>query len=255
MKLPIHLYTLALDAIRFLPRQLEIFEKLQRPWVWHIISGVADNVLDTNWCAKITPRLSRDGTDEWLTSKLRHPNIRVYRRQLWPGKNAMVNAALSQINEPCCLMQVDADEFWTAEQLEKICELFETGEYDRMRFFCRYWLGGGIIATGENVWSNQPGEWSRAWIFKPGQMSKSHEPPVLSGCGSRELTRDQTRELGLVFEHEAYKYIEQLEFKQSYYKYTGAVDGWKRLQAHTQFPTKLKPFFHWVDDAVKADKL
>ena len=39
------------------------------------------------------------------------------------------------------------------------------------------------------------------------------------------------------------------------HKYAGAVEGWKRLQAHTQFPTKLKPFLPWVDDKATVDIL
>lgn len=254
-KLPLHIFTLALDSIRFLPRQLETFEKLGRDWRWHIIEGVADNVLDTSWVAKIPPRLSRDGTSEWLNSKLKHPNISIHRRQLWNGKNAMVNAALKTITDQCVLMQVDSDEFWTAEQLENICQIYESGEVDRMRFFCRYFVGDNIVVTTENLFANRVGEWSRSWLFKVGMMSKKHEPPIISGGGTRELTREQTRDLGLVFQHEAYKYEEQLIFKESYYSYNGALEGWKRLQQNKIWPCKLKPFFHWVEDSVMVDKI
>lgn len=255
MSLPVSIYTLALDAIRFLPRQLEIFEKLNRRWNWHIVSGVADNVLDTGWCAKIPPRLSRDGTDEFLNAHMKHPNITIQRRQLWPGKTAMVNAALSKIKEPCVLMEIDADEMWRPEQIEKICQLFETGKYDKMSFFCRYFVGENLIVTSENGWGNRPGEWLRGWMFKPGMIQARHEPPVLSGCGHRELSRMETRKLGLVFDHEAYKYEESLIFKEQYYRYKGAVDAWKRLQVHNNFPCRLNTFFAWVDRTVIVDRI
>lgn len=253
-KLPIFMFTLALDAARFLPRQLEIFEALQIPWHWVIVSGTADSVADTSWVAKIPPRLSIDGTDLWLNQHLDHPNITILRRQLWPGKNSMVNAAISRIKEPCVVMQIDSDEMWTPEQLEAICELYETGKYDRMRYFCRYWVGPGIHVTTENLFANRPGEWSRSWLWTPKMVSQKHEPPVMEGVGKRELSREQTREVGLVFEHEAYCYEEQVAFKEKYYKYPGLVEGWKRLQKHTQFPTALKPFMPFVEPGVIVDK-
>ena len=255
MKLPLSIFTLALDTMRFLPRQLAVFEQLQRPWHWFIVSGVADNVGCTAWCAKLQPRLSRDGTDNWLNQHMGHPNITILRRQLWPGKNAMVNAALSLIKEPCAVQQIDADEFYTPAQLDKICQLYETGNWDRMRFFCRYYVGENLVVTSENGFGNKPGEWSRSWLWREGMSSVRHEPPVMQGCGTREISRDETRRLGLVFEHEAYKYIETMRFREQYYKYAGAVEGWKRLQAHTQFPTKLKPFLPWVDDKATVDIL
>lgn len=255
MSLNLAIYTLALDAMRFLPRQLEIFEKLNRRWNWHIVSGVADNVSDTSWCAKIPPRLSRDGTDEWLNAHLTHPNITVQRRQLWPGKTSMVNAAISKLKEPCVLMQIDADEFWTPEQIEKICLAFENGYYDKMYFYCRYFVGENLIVTSENGWGNRQGEWLRAWLWKPGMIQERHEPPVLKGCGNYILTRDDTRKLGLVFDHEAYKHVESVEFKEHYYKYRGAVNGWKRLQQNNDFPCRLNKFFSWVDNSVIVDRI
>jgi hypothetical protein len=246
--IPIHIYTLALDAVKFLPLQLEVFEGIKRPWVWHIVTGVAENVSDTRWCAKIAPRLSRDGTEEWLHKHSNHPNIRVYRRQLWPGKTAMCNAAISKINEDCILMQIDADEFWSAEQLEKICQIYRSGNYDRIRFYCRYYVGEDLIVSSDQGYGNKPGEWSRSWLFKPGMFYTCHEPPVLEGCGRREMSREESRGLGLVFDHFAYVLEEQVAFKEVYYKYSGAVYGWKKLQAHTQFPAKLKQFLGWVDD-------
>lgn len=249
----LHIYTLALDAMPFMPIQLRVFESLKCDWVWHVIEGAADNLLDTGWCAKITPRFSRDGTSEWLTSQLKHPNIRIYRRQLWPGKTAMVNAALSTINEECVLMQIDSDELWTAEKIGKIMEVYETGQYDRMRFFCRYFVGPKIVTVGTNCWSNNEGEWSRSWRFKPGMIQKSHEPPILQGCGTMELSRNTAKDLGLVFEHFAYVLPKQIAFKEVYYKYRGAVDQWNRLQANTEWPVDLKKFLPWVGSGVTAD--
>lgn len=253
MKLSV--FTICLDAAEFLPKQLAVFEQLKCDWHWYIAEGVAAPVRDTSWCSPIPPRLSRDGTSELLTSWLKHPRITIFRRQLWEGKTAMCNACLSAIKEPCALLQVDADEFWTPKQIEEIVKLYDTGLYDRMRFFCRYFVGENIIVTGENCWSNKIGEWSRSWLFDSNMRFQSHEPPVLKGCGTRELTREQTRELGLVFNHFAYCSEKTLRFKQEYYGYKDAVAHWRRLQSNTVWPCRLREFLPWVDDKAMADKV
>jgi hypothetical protein len=250
----LHIFTLALDAMPFLPRQLEVFENLKCDWHWHIIEGVADNVLDTSWCKKIFPRFSRDGTTEWLNSVSKNPRISIYRRQLWHGKTTMCNAALKTIKEDCVLLQKDADEFHTAEQIDKIVELFSERDIDWMRFHCRYYVGEKIVVVGENCWSNKNGEWLRAWRFKPGMLFAKHEPPVLNGCGKNGLPIDQTMILGLDFEHYAYYYEHQVAFKEQYYGYTDAVKKWRALQANTVWPvTRLKDFLPWSGDDAGAD--
>lgn len=246
--------TICLDAAEFLPRQLAIFEQLRCDWHWFIAEGTAAPVKDTAWCKAIPPRLSRDGTSELLTSWLKHPRITIFRRQLWQGKVEMCNKCLSAIKEPCALLEVDADEFWQPSQIEKIVQLYETGQYDRMRFFCRYFVGPNIIVKGEDVWSNKPGEWSRSWLFNPTMRFLTHEPPNLKGCGTRELTREQTRELGLVFDHFAYCSEKTLQFKMAYYGYKDAVAHWRRLQENKVWPvTSLKDWLPWVGEGATAD--
>lgn len=255
MSLPLAIFTLALDAAEFLPRQFEIFEKLNLKYHWYIAEGVAAPVRDTAWCKPIPPRLSRDGTSEILTHWLNNPRITVFRRQLWNGKTEMCNHCIMHIKEPCVLLQVDADEFWTPAQIEKMVELYETGQYDRMRFFCRYFVGENIITTSENSYGNNPGEWSRSWLFDPKMRFATHEPPNLRGCGKREMTRDETRAQGLVFDHWAYRFEHQVRFKETYYGYKDAAAHWRRLQANTVWPCRLRDFLPWVDDKATADKI
>jgi hypothetical protein len=251
----LEILTLVLDGEPFIEQFLPELERLKTPWVWRVAEGVADNTHCTNWCRKIHPRLSRDGTSEYLTSISRHPNVRLYRRQLWDGKVTMLNTMLADIKDRSVLLERDVDEMWSAEQMEKIVELYDTGLYDRMRFFCRYFVGENIVTIGENCYGNNPGEWSRSWLFDPKMRFQSHEPPVLKGCGTRELTREQTRELGLVFNHFAYCSEKTLKFKEVYYSYRDAVAHWRRLQANTVWPCRLKDFLPWVDDKAMADKV
>jgi hypothetical protein len=252
----LHIYTLALDELGFLNRQLAVFRQLKADWHWHIAEGVADSVLDTSWVARMPPRLSKDGTTEWLNTLIGDARISVYRKQLWNGKVEMINTALKTIKEPCVLMQVDADEFWTPDQIEKIVALLERGPYDCAYFLCHYYVGHSIVTVGENCYGNRPGEWLRAWRFEPGMVQAKHEPPVLQGSQKHCMRREDTDALGLRFEHFAYTTRSRVEFKEKYYKYPNAAAQWDRLQANTQWPVRrLADFLPWVGEGVGADIL
>lgn len=252
--------TICLDAMRFLPTQLITFNRLHLDWEWLIVEGVAAPVKDTAWCKSIPPRLSKDGTTEFLdVLKRNHPRVKVFWRDLWHGKTEMCNFAIDAIKEPCLLLQVDADEFWTSEQIQDMVAACKANpDFNSGRFFCRYFLGPNIVAVGENCYGNNPGEWLRLFAFEPGMRFKTHEPPFLEGVSGKDeaaFSREQTRAWGLVFDHQAYCWQEQLEFKQEYYGYENAVRHWQRLQANTVWPVKLKDYLPWTDDRAQADLL
>ena len=59
-----------------------------------------------------------------------------------------------------------------------------------------------------------------------------------------------------MFDHYAYAFREQVEMKEQYYGYRGAVKQWERLQANQEWPVKeLRDFLPWVDRGVTADKV
>lgn len=250
--------TIALDAIRFLPTQFAIFNRLTCDWHWYVAECVARNVKDTSWCKPMLPRLSCDGTTEFLKAIAVHPRVTIFQQPIWDGKTAMINTLLAAIKEPGVLLEVDADEIWMPYQVEDIVTLFEQHDpLQSLRFFCRYFLGPNLITVGENCYGANPGEWLRAWRFFPGQTFATHEPPKLDGCDDsspeRSMTRTETRDYGLVFDHYAYAYVEQLRFKEAFYGYKNAVALWTALQRYKgPFPVKLKRFLHWVDDWVEV---
>lgn len=253
----LHVITLVLDGEPFIERHLPIFEKLSCKWTWHIVHGAAANTGSTSWCRPQEPRLSRDGTSEYVNSIVKHPNVKIYQRQLWlGGKDEMANAPLKNITEPCVLLQVDVDEFYTPEQIDKIVQTFEERpDIYRMYFWCRYFLGPDIVSTSQNGYGNNLGEWLRAFRFEPGMKFDKHEPPVL-GNNSKGLSlgRDATRSLGLVFDHCAWQLEKQVAFKEKFYGYQNARLYWRRLQENKTWPVKLRLFLPWVDPGATADK-
>jgi glycosyltransferase involved in cell wall biosynthesis len=107
-------------------------------------------------------------------------------------------------------------------------------------------------------------EWLRTWRYVPNCRWAAHEPPRLAALqpdGSwadqgllKPLRHEETEAAGLVFHHYAYARESQLRFKEIYYGYANAVEGWRRLQAQTEFPRALKEFFPWVRDETQVDR-
>lgn len=257
----LEVFTLALDAMPWLPMQLATFNRLpaEIDWRWTVVHGVAQNVKDTGWMKSQQPRLSNDGTTEFLGYARLHPRVHVLENTNWPGKTAMCNAALEGAHTPCVLLEVDADEIWTPDQIVILCRLFEANpDVAAMQFWCRYFLGFNIVAhprTGHSYGCRQ-NEWMRAWrMADSGDYFGTHEPPIFRGTRGRTMGRDETLSYGLEFDHYAYATRKQLEYKEAVYGYPGAVSGWERLQLNKNWPTKLKTFLPWVDDAAMADQL
>jgi hypothetical protein len=260
----LHILTIVLDGMPQITWHLPVFNQLVSDWHWHIVHGVADNVNDTRWCAKLPPRLSIDGTTEYLQSLEGHPRITIHEQPLWPGKTAMCNAALSEITEPGLLIQIDSDELWDFTQLERLQIIFDgamhvngRSNYVKAIVPMLYFVGQNIVTVGENCYGNNRGEWVRAWRFTPGMQFKSHEPPVLaSEPHGQILTRSESRTVKIMPRHYAYVFEHQVAFKEQYYRYTGAVQHWKRLQAHQgPWPVRLHDFLPWVDRAAQAQPL
>lgn len=259
--LPLHIFTIVLDGMPFLPMQLATFNRLQCDWTWHIVEGAARNVNCTSWCKTQYPRVSNDGSHEFIREMVNHPRIHVRWGPDWKGgKVEMCNAAIELIDEPCVLLECDADELWLPSQLDKIADILSTGSANCLYFFCRYFVGPNLVTSGENCYGNNPGEWLRAWRFIPGMTFSKHEPPVLRGVNERSqehaFTRELTRDLGLVFDHWAYVFESQVAYKEKFYGYDNAVAHWSRLQIHPgPWPVKLRDFLPWVDDRAKAQPL
>lgn len=279
MSLPIHFFTIVLDGQPFVRYHAEVFQKLPFPWHWHVIEGVADLVHDTAWTLRHGGRVpqqyqagrSIDGTTEYLDQLVgRFPGrITVYRKPpgvRWEGKRQMVAAPLPYILSGCLLWQIDVDEFWTADQFIAARQLFldhppKTAAY----FWCRFFVGPKLLITTRNTYGNHPNiEWLRVWRYRPGMAWAAHSPPVLVEQASpgqwrnvaqiNPFTHDETEAAGLVFQHYAYAMLPQLVFKQEYYGYAGAVEGWNRLQANNNFPAPLSQFFPWAHDGAMVDR-
>lgn len=254
-RLPLHAFTIVLDGMPFLA---SVFTELNRlsdqPVTWHVVEGACANTHCSKWMNPQQPRLSRDGSSQFIDALVDDPRVKVYRNTLWDGKLAMVSAPLANITEECVLLEIDSDELWGADQIRQIVHLFEDDpELMNARFDCRYFVGPGIETLDEG----RPEEWLRAWRFRPGMKWISHEPPNLAGNQGKSLTRKQTAAILGKFDHYSWCLPAQVEAKSKLYgkRYEGALAGWHRMQKHTTFPAKLKDFFPWADRSVEIDRV
>jgi hypothetical protein len=277
-ELPIDFFTIVLNGEPFIRYHERVLAALDMPWHWHIVEGVATLINDTAWSVagggSVTDELhagglSKDGTSAYLDDlAARFPGkITIYRPQpgqFWNGKREMVNAPLGNIRHDCLLFQIDADELWTAQQIGDIHRLFVANPERRSAFFwCDYFVGPEkIVSTRYNYAENPNSEWLRVWRYRPGMVWAAHEPPMLVRKDAKgaevnvgleaPFLHGETEQGGLVFQHFAYVTEAQIRFKEVYYGYAGAVEGWHRLQ-QTDRPELLRNFFAWVTDGTVVD--
>lgn len=266
MRMKVVFVTIVLDGLPWIASHYPMMRSLTVPWEWHVVEGVADNKNCTSWCHSLTPRLSNDGTTQYLDSLQFDRRVRLYRKQLWNGKIEMVNAPLAQISEECLLWQIDSDEMWRADQIERMRRLFlACPERTSAHFYCRYFVGPDIIIKGRGVFGNYDYDWERVWRFSPGMKFQSHEPPKIIRPINRPFTQQETADEGLVFDHFAYATQSAVAFKEKYYgtanhgngiHYRNAVQGWSRLQNNNDWPVKnLASFLPWVGKGVEAVRI
>lgn len=249
-KMKLVILTIVLDGEPFIEWHLPIFKNLKHDWRWIVVHGASMNNDSTAWCYPQEPRLSVDGTTEYL-HEISDLRVTLLEQPSWSSKDEMVNVALFEIHEPCILMEVDSDEIWSSEQLDLIVDLFDRfPTLSLAQFRCKYYVGPNLLLEGRNCYGDFDYEWIRAWRFQPGMTFKSHEPPILNGIDSTRLfSKDFTERSGLTFSHYAYATEAQVAYKEKFYGYHGLLNKWREMQKRTDFPFPLS----WYFDHVKGE--
>lgn len=258
--------TLVLNGMPFLCHHRKVLAKLNVPWEWHLVEGLAARRADarapyaTASLKDFHRRgLSVDGSSEYIDALARSDaRIRVHRAPAWRDKVEMATAALeaSSWGSDAVIMQIDADELWTADQLLAARRLLLDDDHKCLYVHCHFLVGPHLAtATPGGYGHSNSYEWLRAWRADPAQSFwAAHAPPTLverihgtwtpltgEVCAPHALTAAK----GLVFTHHAYVAERQVEFKAQFYGYSGAVAGWRRLQNATP-PADLADYLPWV---------
>ena len=268
----IQFFTIVYNGQPWIRGQAEYFRQLVGvDWRWHVVEGLAEHVKDTAWCKEAGGRvsdfksrnsnLSTDGTREFLDGLKKEFGDRVslYRppgAEPWPGKKAMIDSFLAQLEDGCLLWQLDVDEFWKPDQVEQILGEFEKRpELTAGWFDCDYFFGWDRCSSRPGVFGNfREYEWLRVWRYQKGDSWGSHEPPALlrgveggkrANVGEiHPMIQKETRARGWKFQHYALTDRPQLKFKEIYYGHRGLIAGLDQLEktgrneplARTLFP-------------------
>lgn len=261
----VHFFTIVLNGMPFLPRQWDTLRSLRGEWHWHIVEGVAELKHDTAWSLKnggsippgFTKRLlSDDGSSEFLDRIAREEpgRVTIYRKErAWEGKLEMCRAPLPNISKETLLWQLDADELWLADTIEQVRRQFvREPELMAAQFRCRFFVSPDLILDNAGFYgNNDASEWRRVWRFRPGDQWAAHEPPVLERdkrdiFSIKSLSSEETRQKGWSFDHFAYVMDSQVSFKESYYGYQGALEGWKALCASRKTEIRPGAYLPWI---------
>jgi glycosyltransferase involved in cell wall biosynthesis len=128
----------------------------------------------------------------------------------WQDKLEMTNHVLHALKRRCVLVQIDADELWTAKMILRLREFMNgrngrngeredaadaakeaaRAETDGKRrgaprecayFDCHFFIAPGLITVTKHGWSHRRLlEWRRAWRIEPGRHHFiDHSPPIL----------------------------------------------------------------------------
>jgi ADP-heptose:LPS heptosyltransferase len=254
----IEFFTIVYNGQPWIRGQAEFFRRLEGvDWRWHVVEGLAEHVKDTAWCKEAGGRisdfesrntnLSTDGTGEFLDGLKKEfgERVSIYRppgAEPWPGKKAMIDCFLPQLEDGCLLWQLDVDEFWKPDQVLQILAEFEKRlELTAGWFDCDYFFGWDRCSSRPGVFGNfREYEWLRVWRYQKGDSWGSHEPPaLLRGVegGKREnvgrlhpMLQKETRAKGWKFQHYALTDRPQMEFKEIYYGHRGLIAGLDQLE-------------------------
>jgi Glycosyl transferase family 2 len=251
-------FTIVKNGMPFIPTIFFNLQATNLDWRWIVAEGAAKNTHCTAWCNQQEPGISTDGTSEFLDMISKHPRVTILRKEIWDGKVEMCNACLAEIKEPCVLIQMDSDELWRSDAIEKIVQSFRDDSLAAVgQVTCRYFLGVNIVATSKDGYGNKRGEWLRIWRFTPGDKFNRHEPPMLAQQANGHylnpywLTMD-----GITFDHYAWWCENQAAYKEQFYGYHEALASWVGLQKNLTWPVSdLRKFLPWVGPNASADKL
>ena len=71
----------------------------------------------------------------------------------------------------------------------------------------------------------------------------------------RAFSAHETHGMNLIFDHFSYAIESQVDMKSRFYGYVNAVTHWRRLQANTIWPVKLKDFLPWANEHSIAERI
>lgn len=213
---------------------------------------IADEIFITEGATKvINSKHYWDGDTTWLTSdghstdqtvniikNFPDPEKKIFLIQkdgFWNGKTEMCNEWSKRATGDY-IWQIDSDEFYKKDDIEKIKRILKKYEPDAVHFYANHFWGDYehcFDETSGTGWGNNI-PWMRIFKHKPGASWLSHEPPnylLPDGkiCNYGKLIpRDETLKVGLKLYHYSYVTQKQKDFKVKFFRDFWLDDAWNK---------------------------
>jgi hypothetical protein len=183
----------------------------------------------------------------------------------WNGKTQMCNE-WSKIATGNYIWQIDVDEFYQKNDIDKMKKILEKYDPNAVHFFANHFWGDFYNCIDEScpfTWGNNL-PWQRIFKHKPGSKWERHEPPTYilpdgTDCNTKQvIPREETLKAGIKMYHYSYVTPEQISFKAKFYnqqwteetykKWLGnhatLVNGSRTVEFKGEHPVWLKEVLH-----------
>jgi len=214
---------------------------------WAVVEGHSRNGGSTWFCKNIkTPTNSTDGTVEYMKElAAKNPKVLFYSKpNYFPSKDAQVNQAVVMLKKKlnfAFLWQIDCDEHWKIEDIEKAEDILIKSGKRQATFQFNHFVGEGLVAKGR--WGDEP--MPRLFLWR-GQKFIRHEPPAMHPLSKQMFIE------GVKFDHYSYYFAQDVKFKEQYYgESEGLYSRWEKLPdlEYPQPITVLYPKGTYIGDS------
>lgn len=202
---------------------------------WIVVEGASLSNNSTKWCKEFPLEFhsngkSIDGTTCFFENLCLSSNKIIYipSNGFWHSKDHQVNRAIEEVKKitnKCFLWEIDIDEQWTSDQMDKAEEELVASKAKSACFRAECFIGKNLRAIGD--WGEAfTSGYTRLWNWE-GEYFLCHEPPVLEG----ELGKDPVM-LSPVFKHYNYYFDKDVMFKDKWYGgHDQIYERWKLINS------------------------
>lgn len=185
-----------------------------------------------------------------------HPN------GFWPGEKDQQSQAYAKRATGDWLWQIDIDEFYDPEDMQRICRLLLADpDLTCLTFNARHFWGGfdylveGGLFINHNFQGEPWGAYRRLFRWKPGYQYLTHRPPTLGDATGRDITSQKKRNLTrepyerpVVMHHYTAVFPHQVLPKGAYYAGLGQTtvrEKFERFSATLDQQSAIKIYDHY----------
>lgn len=236
----IHIITIVHEDAPFLLMQLPEFNRLSVPWRWHIVPG-------SNARHNAIPRESGDETNSLVFDLARHSCVTTYAPTHYASKSEQDSRALCNMPDDALILYKDADEIWTAVDLEGCLATFASGTADVGIVGFKHYVRPDVYLVGDYLFQHRFYRRNGAKAFL---KTTFQDPPALVTSPVTMCLDRQPR-----LSHYAYIRPKQVLYKAWRNKIPEMVSAWQALDSVKNFPADVSHIFpFWNENGLMAYK-